>query len=461
LAGEDPQPGDDTADIAPPPAAVSLLCGVPLRLAGWLAILIVPLSFALNYQFLFHCRYAEMMTMNDVSSIMVGYHRVPDFAHALMAYWHAPWIQEGINCFRPISGVQYWVETYVGLHWGFLWDAWIGGYALFAISAWLCAMIAYRLTGSVLLTIFAAVMACGVRFYNCAQPPLWLAWYPMHQDLLMVVFILGAVLAFDYWLASGFWPALAATWCLFVLGCLTKEYVYAFPFMAVSLAVYRPAGRALTRSSRLLQPSLFSNFVALLLLVRMHMYAVPRDPHFREQVILHKPAMFMYSKLALDTITANWGPIILAVFLVVVWEALCCLSRRHRPARPAAAIDDGRVRRCDQPTAFHTRYTDGGSHPCGLDFHYRGHGSQLEARGNGGRLAASLLVLSPGDQLFRMALRVSRRHVPQRLLGCVGADSRGSAHRRLSLAASPAAFGYSIAPGGRSGCGRRTDRPGT
>jgi hypothetical protein len=224
--------------------------------------------------------------------------------------------------------MQYWIETYVGLHKGFLWDAWVGGYGLFVVAAWLCAMISYRLTRSVTLTVFAAVLACGVRFYNACQPDMWLAWYPMHQDLLMMVFILGAVLAFDYWIESGSRPALAATWCMFVLGCLTKEYLYAFPFMAVSLVLMRPAVSELEKRRHLIQPALFAMFVGLLLRLRKHMYLHPRDPHFRKAVILHKPGMFMYSNLAADVITANWAPIVFASVLIGIVCAFVYIQTR-------------------------------------------------------------------------------------------------------------------------------------
>lgn len=319
----------DGAVAASVPRRGGTLCGVPAQVALWLALLIPPVAFLLNYAFVFHCHYSEIMRMNDVPDIMKGYHRVPTLAAALTAYWHAPWIQKPIYCFRPISGFQYWVETYVGLHFGFLWDAWIGGFALFAISVWLCAMIAYRFTGSASLTVFAALMACWVRSYNVCQPNMWLAWYPMHQDLLMMVFILGAVLSFDAWISNGSRGALIATWVLFVLGCLTKEYLYAFPFMAASLILVRPAYSWGVRKARLLQPALFALFVLGLLILRKTMYAHPRNPNFRKDVILHKPFMFMYNNLASDVIIANWAPVIFAAVLVAVVCGVFYVRRRQ------------------------------------------------------------------------------------------------------------------------------------
>jgi hypothetical protein len=97
---------------------------------------------------------------------------------------------------------------------------------------------------------------------------------------------------------------------------LTKEYLYAFPFMAASLAMYRPSVLEKNWRLRLRQPALFALFVGALLILRKHMYAHPRDPHFRKAVILHKPFMFMYSNLASDVITANWGSIVLAALLI-------------------------------------------------------------------------------------------------------------------------------------------------
>jgi len=37
---------------------------------------------------------------------------------------------------------------------------------------------------------------------------------------------------FHRWLTGGRKRDLAATWCLFLLGCLSKEFVYIFPLMA-------------------------------------------------------------------------------------------------------------------------------------------------------------------------------------------------------------------------------------
>ena len=312
-----------------------------------LALVSVGLGFALNFQFLTHCRYSEMIMMNDVKSIVAGYHRTPSLAGALTAYWpsgvvfgaqartashgkypiaieHKPWIQEDIYCFRPVSGLQYWVETWIGLNHGFLWNAWIFGLGLFALSSWLCGLIVYRFTQSDLLALMGVVMACGVRFYNACQPDYWLAWYPMHQDLLMAVFLLGAVLTFDTWLGSGRRGTLALTWALFILGCLTKEHAFAFPFMAVSLALTRPAARGPRRAPALVQGALFTGFVGLLVVIRKLMYVVPRDPHFRAAVIFHKPGMFMYSSLAIDLITRTLLPPLLAVvlvgFAIAVWK---------------------------------------------------------------------------------------------------------------------------------------------
>jgi hypothetical protein len=79
------------------------------------------------------------------------------------------------------------------------------------------------------------------------QPRSWLIWYPVHHDLLMIGFLLGALLTFHRWLLSGKRSHLVATWCLFLLGALSKELVYVFPTMAMMVACmegrFRPALR--------------------------------------------------------------------------------------------------------------------------------------------------------------------------------------------------------------------------
>ncbi|MDR3710605.1 MAG: hypothetical protein P4L33_20075 [Capsulimonadaceae bacterium] len=303
-------------------------CGVPLPLCSVLAVLSAILSFAFNHQFISHCRFSEIFAMNDVQSIVAGYHRSPALAQALTAYWHAPWIQSDIHVLRPVSGFQYWLETYVGLHAGFIWDAWLG-YVLFVVCVWLCGMIAYRFTDSVPLAVGGVVMAAGVKFYNACQPDLWLAWYPMHQDLLMMVFLLGTILAFDYWLTTGRSGVLGTMWALFVIGCLTKENVFAFPFVATSLTLTRAGGSGARRKPALIHSALTALFVFALLVIRRLMYAQPREPHFRRAVLLHKPAMFMYSNLAIDVITYNFFPVLLGALIVgLAWGAWHVRQRR-------------------------------------------------------------------------------------------------------------------------------------
>jgi hypothetical protein len=269
-----------------------------------------------------------MKTMNDVPSIIVGYAKVPDIGHAFLRYWHAPWIQEDIFCFRPVAGFQYWLETYVGLHYGFIVNAWFG-YLLLVTIIWLCSLVTYRLTSSPLLAVIGCLFGVCSRFYNDGQPGYFLAWYPIHQDLLMMVALMTALVAFDHWLTSASRASLGIMWLAFAFGCLTKEHVFAFPFMAASLAAVRPLGGGVTKRSAFVQVALTTLFVAGLVAVRHIMYTAPRDPHFRAGVIFHKPLMFMYHEIGLEVLTGDGGVFALAVVLAAaLWVGL--YLRRHR-----------------------------------------------------------------------------------------------------------------------------------
>lgn len=304
--------------------------GVPIRLAALLGVIALFAPMLLYSAFIHHCSVAEMLTMNDVPSIVEGYHKVPDIGHAFVRYWTAPWIQYSIYCFRPVSGFLYWLETDIGFKHGFIWDAWFG-YGLYAVSVWLCSLITYRFTRSPLLTVVGAVFAVGIRLYNGGQPDMWLAWYPIHQDLLMMVFILAAVVSFDHWLETESKTSLAITWVAFAVGCLTKEYLFAFPFMAATMAMLRPRSSTLSKRDAVVQVALFVATVLVLIVVRHIMYVHPRDPHFRKAVILHKPLMFMYSEIGLTVLTGDYGIVTLAA--VTMLEAGVLLMLRHRGVR--------------------------------------------------------------------------------------------------------------------------------
>ena len=253
------------------------------------------LAAVFNYRFTTHLRYRTIVKMNDVNEIIAGYHRSPTISIAFHTYLSKPWIQINTYCFRPIAGCQYWVETYIGLHYGFLWDA-LFGFALYVCCCVLAGLIAYRLTQSKLASLISAALCCFCRLYNAGSPDYWLAWYPVHQDILMIASLLGAVYAFDVWFERQTMGLLLAAWACFLFGSLTKEYVYVFPLYMGVIALFRPAATWQRRLSAIQQSVLALGVVGGLMTYRQCLFVHPRDPHFfRAGVVLHKPLLFMYN----------------------------------------------------------------------------------------------------------------------------------------------------------------------
>lgn len=182
-----------------------------------------------------------VLQTHDVPSVVAGYRKAPNLLVDGLRWWHGPWILEGIQVFRPVSSYLLWIETWVGFNAGFVWVAWFG-VLLLIVDCCLTVALAWRLTRSRLCALLAAVLAPAVQQWNWGglTPPYWLAWYPVHQDLLMIGFLMGAILTFDLWLETGGRRSLALTWFLFLIGALTKEFVYVLPLMAASLALGRP-----------------------------------------------------------------------------------------------------------------------------------------------------------------------------------------------------------------------------
>src|SRR5689334_10476907 len=114
-----------------PGGAWSASCELRLGLA---IIIIVPLAIYWNCHFRDWAPLKLVLGMNDVPSIIDGYNRAPSLLTDSLRWWHGTWIQEGIGAFRPISSYQYWIETWVGLHWGFYLVSWMGMALLIAAS---------------------------------------------------------------------------------------------------------------------------------------------------------------------------------------------------------------------------------------------------------------------------------------------------------------------------------------
>src|SRR5207253_2899768 len=134
--------------------------------------------------------------MNDITAILAGYTHAPHLLIDGLRWWHGPWIQEGIQVYRPISSYLLWIESWIGLHWGFIWVGWIG-LVQFGVDCCLATALGLRLTCSRLCALLAAVLAPAILTWNWggAQPAHWLIWFPCHSDLLMIGCLLGAAIA--------------------------------------------------------------------------------------------------------------------------------------------------------------------------------------------------------------------------------------------------------------------------
>ena len=197
----------------------------PLALAAWTLALIL----VWNLDFDTLTTTAGQMGANDVAAIVDGFRQTPNFWSDGWIWWHGPWIESGIQVFRPLSSVMLWWECYVGLKFGFVYVAWWGVF-LFGVACALTQCIAWRVTKSWLCVWLAATLMPLLRLWNWAgtTPASWLAWMPVHHDLLMIIGLLAAFLMFCWWLESGKRRHLFGCWLAFVAGALSKEYVYIF-----------------------------------------------------------------------------------------------------------------------------------------------------------------------------------------------------------------------------------------
>lgn len=147
----------------------------PLALALWALTLVL----LFNRDFDTLTTTAGQMSANDVAAIVDGFHRTPDFWSDFWVWWRGPWIQSGVQVFRPLSSMMLWWECFVGLHYGFIYIAWWGVF-LFCIACALTMAIAWRITKSWLCVGVAATLTPILRFWNWAgtTPDSWLAWMP-------------------------------------------------------------------------------------------------------------------------------------------------------------------------------------------------------------------------------------------------------------------------------------------
>jgi hypothetical protein len=276
--------------MTPPPQA-------PTRREKALLIALIVGSVLLwNGQFGQATVLSRILRMNDVPGILIGYRKTPHLLLDGLRWWHGSWIQDNVHVFRPISSYLLWIETAVGLRWGFLWVAWLGVF-LFTLDCVLSAALAWRFTRSRFCTVLAALLAPAIRFWNWGgtHPGDWLAWYAVHHDLLMIGFLLGALLFFDVWLETARSKHLALAWICFLLGALSKEFVYVFPLMAAALALGKPRNAGVERRIALMQAGYMLATTAVLFCYRLLVLVDPYNPPpLKASHILRKPYLYWF-----------------------------------------------------------------------------------------------------------------------------------------------------------------------
>lgn len=266
--------------------------------------LVTVLAFWWNWQFLQWGDLPSMLQRNDIPSILSGYHHTPNLFVDGLRWWHGTWIQDGIYAYRPLSAYLYWIECWIGLHWGFVWSGWLG-FALFVVNCMLCGALAWRLTTSRICAVSAAIIATRMRFFNAGQQDLWLIWFPGHQELLMHALLLGALLCFDIWQERNETKYLVASWLLFGAGCMAKEHVYIFPLFALTVVLTRRRLARVKWQYGLAQCLLMLLSVLLLWIYRAAIIAHPRNPHLIPVQFVRKSLLFMYTSAARYLITGQ------------------------------------------------------------------------------------------------------------------------------------------------------------
>lgn len=266
-------------------------------------------AFWWNRTFLHYVSMTRMMEMNDVPAIVHGYKQVPNLFDS-GPWWRGTWIQEGISAYRPLASYLYWIESWLGLHWGFVWVGWLG-VLLLATNGVLSGALAWRLTRWKSCVYVAAVLAVALRFFNWSgsTPAYWLAWYPIHQELLMNLLLLGAIVCLDVWNETAQRKYLLGAWACYVLGALTKEHVYIFPLFALAIALWHRDRARVSLKTSLLQCCLMAAAVLALWFYRADVLIKPRNPELKWVHIKKKPWLYLAFPLYPFVLTGQfWFP---------------------------------------------------------------------------------------------------------------------------------------------------------
>jgi len=283
----------------------------------WLLLLeIVLLAGIFNWRFVQSCDLKKVLDMNDVRAILSGFQKTPNLLVDGLRWWHGAWIQEGINAFRPLTSYLYWLECWIGLHYGFFWVG-ILGFILFVVCCWLSVELAWRITNSAIGASLCAIFATTIIYHNL-NPKDWLIWFPCHQELMLSVFLIGALLCFDRWLVGRSKKHLAYAWVLFIAGCLTKEYAYVFPLLVASLVLLNYKGEKEALRIGLIQTFAMLAFVVMLWFYRNAVLENPYNPTLKPSQFVRKPLLFMFNVFGRYLLTGDYWFVGWAILIFVM-----------------------------------------------------------------------------------------------------------------------------------------------
>ncbi len=291
----------------------------PLALALALALWALALILLLNRNFLTLSTLEGQMGANDVSAIVEGFRRTPHFWSDFWVWWRGPWIQSNVQVFRPLSSMMLWWECLVGLRYGFIYVAWWGVFLL-CVACALTMAIAWRLTKSWLCVGVAATLVPLLRLWNWqgTTPVSWLAWMPVHHDLLMIIGLLAAFWQFSWWLENGRRRHLIGCWLAFIAGALSKEYVYIFPLIALIWGLGARSD-AVARARMLRVVASMGAFAVALFLYRYAVLPQPYNPPLMRWVHLKKrPFLYWFGPFYSFILTGLWWAVAQSLSVLAV-----------------------------------------------------------------------------------------------------------------------------------------------
>ena len=255
----------------------------------------------------------SMDEANDVSSIMDGYHA---------GHWWAfgrPWIESSTPSYRPLSSLLLGGDCWLIEH--NLPVAPVGFFLLW-ILAGISAGVAWRITGTGVAAIAGGTMAAGALLMNTSQPDYWLAWWPVHHDILNAIWMLGVIYCALVYVETRSRSSFAGGLACFAAGLLTKEFAYIFGAMAL-VATWSRLTVAERRMGVLLALTLPALAFALRCAFVSHPYMPPpfriRWEHiggFRypmETHLLRKPWLNLAHPFYRYVLTADWVPVLVAM----------------------------------------------------------------------------------------------------------------------------------------------------